>query len=394
MQNNNTTKVVESYTKSLKELTKLSTDELIVEVLECFLKIERKEFLKHASGDKGNGYYPKAFQGISKDNLQLRIPRTRVNGFKPALLEIVKRDEELVKELALDLYTVGVSSRDTEKVLDRYFSKQLSHTTIVNLSNEYEKARLNWEKKKLREYYKVVFVDAMYIPLRRLDRYAQEAILIAVGMTEDNKREILAFEVMPTEGATLYEEMFRDIKERGTKRIDLVVGDGLKGLGEAIQRVYSKTGFQECTVHKKRNILNKVRTKDKEEIAKDLRKVFELFDKEETEETGDQRIEDFLNKWKEKYPTIGRQFKDRRYLFTYTNFDPEIRRYIYTTNSLENMNSRIRKAMRNKLSFKSEKGLRNYLFLVMMEYEEGVLMKHEVNQFRRFKKCYAKTQFS
>lgn len=388
MQDNNTTKLVESYTKSLKELTRKSTEELLIEVIEMFLKLEREEYLKGADNDKGNGYYPRAFQGLSEENWQIRIRRSRTGKFKPALIELVKKDEELVRELALDLYKSGLSSRDTAKVLDKYFSKNMSHTKIVELANEYSKVRKHWEERELQSRYKVIFADAMHIPLRRLDSYSQEAILIFVGLRTDNKREILYFEVAPNEAARIYEEILEDMKSRGLEEVDLIVGDGLKGLPEAIHRALPRTEFQECTVHKKRGILNKIRSRDKEEVARDLRHVFALFDKGDDVEEGEKRLDNFILKWGKKYAFVKSKFKDRRFLFTYTKFAPEVRRYIYTTNSIENLNSRLRKSMRNKYSFKSWESLKNYIFVVMMEFEEGTFMKYEVNQFRNFEKCY------
>jgi len=380
------TKIIESYTKNLKEITNLSTDQLLVEVLDSFLKIERNEYLKQISNDKGNGFYPRTFQGLSKDSLQLRIPRSRTGEFKPALLELVKRDDEMVKEFALDLYLSGVSSRDTEKVIQRYFSKNLSHTSVVQLASEYSEVRKSWESRNIEKSYKVIFVDAMHIPLRRVDSYSQEAIIIFVGLREDNKREILAFEIAPNESASIYEEVLENLISRGLEKVSLFVADGLTGLPEAIHRKLPKSEFQHCTVHKKRKVISKVRHNDKAQIANDLRHVFDLFEEKDNKVEGEKRLNSFLEKWKKKYPNLERYFVDRRYLFTYTKFESGIRRFIYTTNSIENLNSRLRKSMRNKLSFKSSESLNNYLFLVMMEYEEGTLMKYEVNQFRQFKK--------
>jgi putative transposase len=385
---NDSTKVIEGYIKNLKETVELSTDQLLVEVLEAFLKIERKEYLDKEEKDKGNGFYPRAFQGLSRESLQLRIPRSRTGSFKPALMELVRRDEDMVKEFALDLYTKGLSSRDTEQVLERYFSKQISHTQIVELSREYEEVRKKWEQRRIESRYKIIFVDAFHIPLRRMDSYSQEAVMVFVGLREDNRREVLAYEVAPNESASMYEEVLEGLIERGLTEVDLFVADGLKGLPEAIHRKLPQSEFQVCTVHKKRNVLNKVRQNDKAEVASDLKEVFDLFRDRDDVDEGYRRVDRFLEKLGRKYENIDRYFKDRRYLFTYTRFEPEIRRYIYTTNSIENLNSRLRKAMRNKYSFKSWSSLKNFLFLVMMEFEEGVLMKYEVNQFRRFKKCY------
>jgi putative transposase len=396
MSQNNTTELIKKYTETLKDLSKLSTEELLVDVLECFFNLERQEHLKKTKNDKGNGFYSRLFQGLSKKGLELKVPRTRLSGFRPTLLELVKRDEEIVKCFALDLYTNGMSSRDTEKMLKRYFSKTMTHTTIVGLSSEYEKYRLEWENRKIDKYFKVVFVDAIHIPLKRGSYYTQEAILIVLGLNQDNKREVLFLDIVGDESSLSYEEIFLKLKDQGLEKIDLVVGDGLKGLPEAIFRVYPKAMFQLCTVHKKRNVLNKVRSKDKERVAADLKHVFSLFKESEDENEGQRRLNQFIKKWSRYYPRIGIHFKPefRQYLFTYTKFEPEIRRYIYTTNNIENLNSMLRKSVRNKYSFKNETNLLNYLFIVLMNHQEKNLLKYEISQFRSFGVLEGQTQLT
>lgn len=396
MYQNNNTELIKKYIENLKDLSRLSTDQLLVEILECFFNLERQEHLNKIKKDKGNGFYKRLFQGLSKKSLELKVPRTRLSGFRPALLELVKKDEEMVKSFALDLYSSGLSSRDTQKVLTKYFSKSMSHSTIVELTNEYEKYRLEWENRNLEKYFKVLFVDAIHIPLRRGDYYTQEAILIILGLNQDNKREVLYFDVCGNESSLNYEEIFLRLKDQGLRKIDLIVGDGLRGLPQAIMRIYPKTMFQTCVVHKKRNVLNKVRSKDKERVAIDLKYVFDLFKESEGVKEGNRRLDEFIKKWSRYYPRIGIHFKKefRQYLFTYTKFEPEIRRYIYTTNNIENLNSILRKSMRNKYSFKNETNLLNYLFIVLMNHQEENLLKYEVNQFRYFNKLEPQTQLT
>jgi transposase-like protein len=297
----------------------------------------------------------------------------------------MRRDEHRVKDLAFDLYVNGVSSRDTQKILAKYFAKDLSHATIVSLSSKLEEARNAWEKRKISGNYKVIYADAIRIPLLRDDSYTREAIIVLMGVRSDNKREILHYEVNPTESSVHYKDILKDLKRRGLENVDLVVADGLEGLPDAVHDVFSKTHFQLCTTHKKRNVLNRVRVKDKKRVAADLHYVFDLFEKDDDIREGNKRLDEFIARWKPIYPKIDGHFnKYRQYLFNYTRFGTQVRRLLYTTNSMESINSVLRKGFRNKLSFKNENGLMNYTFAILMDLQERKLMKYAVDQFNYF----------
>ncbi|MBI5306124.1 transposase [Candidatus Wolfebacteria bacterium] len=181
----------------------------------------------------------------------------------------------------------------------------------------------------------------------------------------------------------------QDLQEkRGVEEIDLFVADGLKYLEDEVLKVYPNTDFQKCVIHKMRNILNKTSPKDKSEVAADLKNVFDNFDKDDTIEKALKKIDEFLNKWKNKYPNFKAYFKEGNieYYFTYIKFAPSVRRMIYTTNSLENLNRQIRKTTRNKLSFESPNRLLDYLFMVIKEFEEKNYMLYPVSNYKYFAK--------
>jgi transposase-like protein len=136
-----------------------------------------------------------------------------------------------------------------------------------------------------------------------------------------------------------------------------------------------------------RNILDKTRPKDKKEVAQDLKEVFNNFSEIDTVENGLKKVETFIHKWKTKYPQIKRFFKDGKieYYFTYTEFHSNVRRMIYTTNSIENINRIVRKATKNKLSFEKPEYLLDYVFMIIKEFEEKNFQKYPVSNYKYFK---------
>ncbi len=365
-----------------------SMDEFIVSTIESLMTVERNEYLKKArTGDKGNGFYLRAFKSFSQDCLTINVPRTRKGVFTPDMLELVKLGQSRIDEMCLSLYRKGMTSRDISEIVEELFGDSISATKITNLSKVFNDFRKVWLNSKLDNYYKVIFCDCMFITVRRGDSYSREAVYIAYGVKNDNTRELLTLEVNPTESSTLWGEFFDDLKnKRGVRNIGLVVADGINNLENEVHRVFPKSNFQKCVVHKMRNILNKTRPKDKREMADDLKVLFNNFSENDTIKKAEQKLEIFLNKWKIKYPNMYRFFKEGKieYYFTYIKYDHRIRRMLYTTNSIENLNKQIRKATKNKLSFESPQTLLDYVFMVIKKFEDKKWSKFPVYNYKYF----------
>jgi len=291
--------------------------------------------------------------------------------------------------MCLSLYRKGMTSRDISELIEELFGDNVSATKITNLSKVFNEYRVAWENSKLDNYYKVIFCDCIFITVRRGDSYSREAVYVAYGVKNDNTRELLTLEVNPTESATIWGELLDDLKnKRGIEKVGLVVADGLPGLENEVQRVFPSTDFQKCVVHKMRNILNKTRPKDKREMAEDLKELFDNFSENSTAKKAEIKINLFTDKWKNRYPNINSFFKNGRieYYFTYIKYHYSVRRLIYTTNSIENLNRAIRKATKNKLSFESSETLLDYVFMVIKKFEEKNFSKYPVHNYKQFKK--------
>lgn len=390
--NDRTIKLLEKSIKNLREnLDSLSMDSFVGTTIEALMNIERTEYIEKINDpkrDKGNGYYNRALKTFSKNSLLVSVPRTRTGLFSPITLELLKINREKVDEIAMSLYKKGMTSADIKSFLNEVFEENMSPAKVSNLAKVFNKFRKAWENSQLESHYKVVFGDVVFVTVKRGNEYAKEGIFIAYGVRMDNRRELIVLEQNPTESAAFWGTLLKDLKEKkGIKKIDLFVADGLQYLEDEVAKIYPETKLQKCVIHKMRNILNKISSKDKKEVSADLKKIFDNFDKSATLKNALKKKDSCLNKWEKKYPNLKHNFKEGNieYYFTYIKFDTRVRRMIYTSNSIENLNRQIRKTTRNKLSFESPARLLDYLFMVIKEFEEKNYMKYPVTNYKYFR---------
>lgn len=385
-----TDKILETNIKNLRtSLTSLSMEQFITSTIESLMQVERAEYLETSEGDKGNGFYGRSLRSLSKNCLMVNVPRTRENDFSPLTLELAKMGGEEIDALCLSLYKKGLSGADIQDIIKQMFGGGVSASKVNKLASTFHKFRVAWQNTKLQKYYKVIFADVIFVKVRRGDSYSKEGVYVAYGVREDNKREILLLDTNPTESTTVWGELLQDLKDkRGVESVGLVVADGIVGLEDEVLKIFPKAEFQKCVVHKMRNVLRKTRPKDKKLMAEDLKELFNNFDSSATITKAKKKLKTFISKWENIYPNIERQFKEGNieYYFTYIRFDTNVRRMIYTSNSVENVNRAIRKATKNKLSFESPSKMMDYIFMVVKEFEEKNFMKFPVSNYKYFKK--------
>jgi transposase-like protein len=381
-------KLLETNIKTLRSsLSTVSMAEFVAATVESLMRVERDEHLETAGDDKGNGFYERTFKSMSKNCLMVNVPRTRANNFQPATLELAKMGGEQIDELCLSLYKKGLSGADIQDIIKQMFGGGVSASKVNKLASSFHKFRMAWQNSPLEKSYKVVFADVIFVKVRRGNSYSKEGVYVAYGVREDNKREILVLETNPTEFSEQWGTFFKEMKKRGVEKIDLIVADGLTGLEDEILGLFPGAEFQKCVVHKMRNILKKTRPRDKGEMSEDLKHVFDNFDKDSTLEKALEKVDALLEKWKDVYPNLCNFFgESKEYYFTYIKFDHRVRRMIYTSNSVENINRAIRKATKNKLSFESPAKMMDYIFMVVKEFEEKNFMVYAVSNYKYFKK--------
>jgi transposase-like protein len=378
-------------TNLYKSQSELDFDEFAIVTLEGLMLLEREEYLKSHIGSKdaGNGSYLRNFKSLRTNSLSISIPRSRNGQFKPVLLDLINQQKEQVGDLSLLLYRKGLSTRDISDVMEEFFGESISRETINNLAENFNEIRRNWENRKLDAYYKVVYCDALYISLKRGNSYSKEAVYVMYGIKDDNSRELLLLEVNPTEGCTMWGEYFSKLKSKGVEQIDLIVSDGVVGFADVARKYYPEGDVQRCVVHLQRNLLTKIRPRDKESFAYDIKIAFNNFDNGSRKEDALKKLERVYEKWKDSYRGILEKLKDEEFIvdyLTYIDYPVEVRRMIYTTNSIENLNRQIRKVTKTKVTFDKESNMLDLIFVVIKDFEANNWQKYPVHAFQSWPK--------
>jgi len=388
--NENITYLSMSIEKNIEELINYrktdAIDYFVKLLFETIMNLERRIFLndsvnKVGGQNKGNGYYNRLVRALNK-YIQVQIPRDRLSLFKPEFLNVIKEREGRLLDLGFKLYSKGLTTRDIEDVFKEIFDKKLSRSSISRITKEFQTERELWQKRRLEEEYYVIYIDALQIPVRR-ETVEKEAFYVLIGLRKDLRRDILGIYNIPLETSAGWQEVLTDLKQRGCKHVLLMVSDQLSGISEVISEEFPLTHHQLCIVHKKRNVLKRLRKSDKSEIMLELKEVFKLEDRFYTYEKGCKKLEEFLTKWGSKYPSLLNQFipKDFKYYFAYLNMPPSIHRMIYTTNWIERLNKSFRRTLRMRNALPSVDSVLNLMCAYAIDYENRVY-SHPVTAFK------------
>lgn len=359
------------------------TQHILRTTLEALMEAEREAFLAspEGRGDKGNGYYSRLARTMS-GTFEISVPRDRAGAFRPLMLSCMKRDAERLNGLAFQMYVRGMTTRDIGAVLEETFGGSASPQYVSNVTKSMEGARRRWERRNLPSRYYAIYVDATHLPIRR-DTVENEAVYVALGLTTDLKREILGIYSIPRESASGWRDVLEDLRGRGVSDVLIFVADGLTGLESCVRETFPRSRFQKCVVHLKRNVLRKVRNRDRDEVAGDLKRVFDMDAADDTPGAALGRMERFREKWKSKYPGVGRSCDPSLmpFYFTYLDFPHAVRRMVYSTNWIERLNKHLKKALKNRNSMPNEDSVLNLMWASAMLFEEETY-RYPVTAFR------------
>jgi transposase-like protein len=352
-------------------ITKIATQEggfrkVMTLTLEGLMKAERILW-NESQSDVSNGFRPRRVLGDGR-MLELQVPRSRKGNFYPMLLATLKDQQEEAQKLAYQLYRQGLTTEQIGETFELIYGKHYSSSQVSHLMQEARGEIQYWMNRLLDNYYPIIYIDAVHIYTRRGESVSKEAYYTILGVKQDTTREVLSISNSPNENATVWKQIFNDLKARGIEHIGLVVSDQLAGVDSAVSQCFG-TRHQLCTVHLTRNISNQVKPKDKAEVIRDLQAVFNPEDVQKTQQQAHEQFIEIIEKWKIKYPSFGRyQAAIYRLYFTYFDFHPSIRRMIYTTNWIERLNRDYRRVTKMRTSLPSPQAV---MFLL------GSVAKHQ-----------------
>jgi len=341
---------------------------LFAHTLEQMLEAELSEHLGYEpydargrnSGNNRNGRYSKKVRTSSGDT-SVQVPRDRNGTFEPKVIKKFASNTNELEEKILGLYAKGLSTRDIEDTLADLYGVDVSSATISTITDKIWPLVEAWQNRPLAAIYPIIYLDALHIKLRREGKIENIAIYIILGVELNGRRDVLGHWVGDgAEGANFWLSVITDLQTRGVEDIFIASVDGLNGFSEAIHAVFPQTQVQRCIIHQIRNSLRYVSWKDRKAFVADLKTVYKAATREEAETNLLQLDEN----WRGKYAIAVRSWENNwEELATFFDYPAEIRRLIYTTNTIEGYNRQLRKVIKNKASFPSDEAARKLLYL-------------------------------
>ena len=346
--------------------------ETIAEFMENGLDAELDDELGYTKYDYKNKNTDNSRNGHSNKTLrtsfgdvEVSVPRDRKGEFEPQLLKKNQTSiSQDIEEKILSMYAKGMTTSDIEEHIRDIYGIEVSDTTVSRITDKILPIAREWQQRPLEAIYAVVFMDAIHYHVRSEGRIIKKAVYIAIGINLDGRKDVLGMWVGENESAKFWATVLNGLKNRGVEDIFIACTDNLTGFSSAIEAVFPETEIQNCIIHQLRNSSKYVSYKDLKALMADLKAVYAAVD----EETALNALDVFAEHWDKKYPKISQSWRDNwANLSTYFKFPQEVRRLIYTTNTIEGFNRQLRKVTKSKSVFPTDDSLLKMLYLAMTD---------------------------
>ena len=348
----------------LTQLTKIVFESSLEGEMDAHLGYGKHDSVGRDGGNSRNGSRAKTVF-TEAGPVEIVVPRDRDGSFEPKIVRKRQRRLGGIDGIVLSLTAKGLTTGEVSAHLAEVYGASVSKDTISTITDRVLEGMAEWQSRPLDRVYPVVFIDCIHVTIRE-GNVANRPIYVALGVTVNGERDILgiwAGEHGDGEGAKYWLRVLTEIRNRGTQDVLMVVCDGLKGLPDAVNAVWDKTIVQTCIVHLLRNSFRYASRKDWSAIAKDLKPVYTA----PSEQAALDRFAEFSDTWEQRYPAIIRLWENAWSEFVpFLGFDTEIRKVICTTNAIESINSRLRRAVNARGHFPTEQAALKCLYLALM----------------------------
>ena len=343
----------------VKNLIRGLSDQILEAEMSQHLGYEKHSSEGDNSGNSRNGASSKTVK-TDFGEIQIKVPRDRNGEFDPALIKKHQRDLGKIDEIIISLYAKGLTTRDIKEHLDELYGLEVSPAFISNVTERVREFVVEWQARPLDRLYPIVYLDAIHYKIREESRIVNKAAYTVLGINSDGLKEMLGIWIDQSEGANFWLSVLTDLKSRGVEDILIACVDGLKGFPDAIATIFPEAVVQLCVIHQIRNSLRYVASKHQKEFIKDLKLVYQS----PTKENAELQLEHLEEKWGKKYPVVTNSWKNNwSNLSNYFQYSEEIRKLIYTTNSVEALHRQLRKVTKTKSLFPHDDALKKMLFL-------------------------------
>jgi len=354
-------KTGEELTSFLKSIQKRGIEKILEGELDAHLDYNKHE--QSSSSNARNGYTSKKIK-TSLGSSEIKVPRDRKASFNPMLVPKRSNVIDGIENVIISLYAKGMSNSDIEEQIREVYDFDISTSTISRITDRVTNDIVAWQNRPLEPVYLITWMDGIVFKVRENSKVINKTMYIAVGLRRDGKKEVLGLWIGKNESAAFWMNVLTDMKARGVEDLLITATDNLNGFTQTIKNVFPESTTQICVVHQIRNACRYVVWKDKKEFSKDMKNIYDA----PTRDAAEAALNDFAQKWESKYSYAIKSWRDNwEELTAFYEFPVEIRKIIYTTNLIENLNGKIRKYTKNKLSFPTDQAVMKSTFLALRE---------------------------
>lgn len=325
----------EDLTSFFKEMHKRAVEHMLDAELDTHLDNEKHQ--KSITGNYRNGHGTKKIKSSFGES-EIKVPRDREGSFEP-----VSDIEEQIKEM---------------------YDFEVSTSTISRITNAVASEVVSWQNRPLEDLYLIVWMDGIVFKVRENSKVINKTVYLAVGLNRDGRKEVLGMWLGKNESSAFWMGVLTDLKARGVEDILITATDNLNGFTQTIRSVFPESQTQICVVHQIRNACKYVVWKDRKEFSADMKHIYTA----PTKQAAEAALGDFAEKWESKYSYAIASWRNNwDELTVFFEFPLEIRKIIYTTNLIENLNGKIRKYTKNKMSFPTDDAVLKSVYLALKE---------------------------
>lgn len=325
------------------------------------LGYKKNETTNKENTNRRNGYSSKTLN-TTVGKVPINIPRDREAAFEPLLIPKRTKNVSGIEDKVLSMYAKGMSQRDISDTIEDIYGFEISHETISDITDSVIEQLEEWQSRPLKKFYTFVFVDCMYVTIRKDYETKNYAVYTILGYDINGSKDILGLWLNESESKHTWMQIFDEIKNRGVEDILFISMDGVSGLEEGAKAIFKDVVVQRCIVHLIRNSIKYIPSKDYKAFTASLKKIYGA----PSLKAAQAEFEKFKQTWSQYPGAIDvwvRNFSHVEQLFDYGS---AIRKVMYTTNAVESINSSFRKVTK-KGAFPNENALLKLLYLRITE---------------------------
>jgi putative transposase len=345
----------------LKQLTKTVLETALAEEITEHLGYEKHNPAGVGADNIRNGTRPKTVLTENTGQIQIEVPRDRAGTFEPQIVKKRQRRLNGVDEIVLSLYAKGLTTGEISAHFAEIYGASVSRETVSRITDKVIEEMTDWSHRPLDAIYAAVFIDAIVIKVRD-GQVANRPFYAAIGVTLDGDKDILGLWAgTGGEGAKFWMSVLTDLRNRGVKDVFFLVCDGLKGLPEVVTNVWPHTVVQTCIIHLIRNTFRLTSRRYWDELKRDVKPIYTAVNATAARAAFD----DLAEKWGARYPAVIRLWDNAWSEFIpFLDYDVEIRQVLCSTNAIESLNARYRRAVKARGHFPNEQAALKCLYLV------------------------------